>query len=290
MITVVIPFYNSERYLKRAIDSCLTQKEVSQIILIDDCSTDNSNAIAEKASKENASTQIVLFKTVENVGPGPCRNMAMDSVDNPFISFLDSDDFYLKDRFTLSLNELKKNESLDGVYAPFKQQFEKENLTFQKENFQLDLSDGDIIRLDDFLLGETGNVAHWGILFRTSFIKDQKIAYANERTGEDIDFLFDAIIKGKIAYSSKVIGKRCITGDNLTTTADAKEEYQVHHRWFKKMIDQDFSKEVNYYFLKNAIIKKPFFQNKTGFFYKFLKGITMVLLILVNPKLWFKLL
>lgn len=98
-ITVVTPFFNTEDYLHRCIQSVLSQKNVNiQFFLIDDCSTDNSLSIAEYYARMDS--RIVLIKNESNIGQGESRNKAIKLADSQYIYFVDSDD-YLENNDTL---------------------------------------------------------------------------------------------------------------------------------------------------------------------------------------------
>lgn len=91
-ITVVVPFYNEEKYLSEAIESVMSQtlKEV-ELICVDDGSTDSSVKIVKEFQKEH--DNIVLLHQ-DNQGPGEARNKAIDVARGEYICFLDADDYY----------------------------------------------------------------------------------------------------------------------------------------------------------------------------------------------------
>ncbi|MBR4645435.1 MAG: glycosyltransferase [Bacteroidaceae bacterium] len=91
MISVIVPIYNVERYLRRALDSILSQTHKDwEAILVDDGSTDNSGQIAEEYAKNDC-----RFKVIHkpNGGPSDARNVGMEHISGEFLLFLDSDDF-----------------------------------------------------------------------------------------------------------------------------------------------------------------------------------------------------
>jgi glycosyltransferase involved in cell wall biosynthesis len=94
-ISVIIPCFNREAYISDAIESILSQEYdgIVEIIVADDGSTDRSIEIAESYGH----SVIVVRKPLdcELKGAGPTRNRAIEVSTQPFIAFLDSDDFYL---------------------------------------------------------------------------------------------------------------------------------------------------------------------------------------------------
>lgn len=91
-ISVIIPFYNAERTIKRCMDSVLSQtlKEV-EIVCIDDGSFDASSKIIEWYVSLH--DNILLFKQ-ENKGAGEARNLGIKRANGQFVAFMDADDYY----------------------------------------------------------------------------------------------------------------------------------------------------------------------------------------------------
>lgn len=91
-ISVIIPVYNTEKYLKRCLDSVINQtlKDI-EIICINDASTDGSlNILKDYAAKDN---RIKIIDLSQNVGAGKARNIGIENANGEYIGFIDSDDF-----------------------------------------------------------------------------------------------------------------------------------------------------------------------------------------------------
>ena len=89
-ISVIIPIYNVENYLRPCLDSLMRQGDVSlQVIMIDDGSTDSSGRIADEYAAMNDS---FICRHIENGGQGNARNIGVTLADGKYIVFLDSDD------------------------------------------------------------------------------------------------------------------------------------------------------------------------------------------------------
>lgn len=107
-ITVIIPVYNAEQYIERAVKSLLDQttKEI-EIILVDDGSKDASGKICDKYKQlENVK---VIHK--ENGGACTARNIGLANASGKYVSFVDSDDFMDTDAYEKIINILKHNEA-----------------------------------------------------------------------------------------------------------------------------------------------------------------------------------
>lgn len=94
-ISVIIPCFNAQKTIERAINSILEQEKTFdlEIIIIDDNSEDNTIAIIEK--KYQGYSSIKLIKNDKNRGPSFCRNKGLEIFEGDFVAFLDADDFWL---------------------------------------------------------------------------------------------------------------------------------------------------------------------------------------------------
>lgn len=109
LISVIIPVYNVEKYLRRCIDSVLAQTYANlEIILVDDGSQDNSGAICDEY-KEMDDRIVVIHK--ENGGLSSARNIGLDVAQGEYIGFIDSDDYIEKDMFEYLHNLLTKSDA-----------------------------------------------------------------------------------------------------------------------------------------------------------------------------------
>jgi glycosyltransferase involved in cell wall biosynthesis len=122
-VSVVIPVYNTEKYLKKAIDSCLKQTHQNlEIIIVNDGSTDNSSLIIQEYG--NKYKNIHLIQT-ENRGLSEARNTGAKYSSGDYLYFLDSDDWILPDMISKCTKEAEKN-NLDLVLFDSQTEFEKQ--------------------------------------------------------------------------------------------------------------------------------------------------------------------
>ena len=113
LISVIIPVYNSELYLKECLDSVINQtyKKI-EIICVDDGSTDHSLDILNFYQKKDS--RIKVF-TQENSGPSAARNKALDMAKGDYISFVDSDDFLKPDTYSTLIEYATQERSWDLI-------------------------------------------------------------------------------------------------------------------------------------------------------------------------------
>ena len=122
MISVIVPIYNTEKYLKRALNSLLKQTyQDLEILLIDDGSTDSSLKICQEYAKKDH--RIKVFHQ-ENKGVSVVRNFGLSVAKGEYISFLDSDDYMEPNMLQTLYQNLIDTESDISVchYQKFKDQ------------------------------------------------------------------------------------------------------------------------------------------------------------------------
>ncbi|MBC3757756.1 glycosyltransferase family 2 protein [Hyunsoonleella sp. SJ7] len=115
-VSVIIPAYNCERFIEKAIRSALSQPEVYEVLVINDGSTDQTLSISKKIEKSNQKVKILYHKNGVNRGRSASRNLGVKRATGNFIAFLDADDYYLEDRFLSDQKLFHLNPDADGAY------------------------------------------------------------------------------------------------------------------------------------------------------------------------------
>ena len=107
--SIIIPIYNSEKFIKNTIDSVLGQKSGNfELILIDDGSTDNSGNIIDLYEKYD---YVKIFHKT-NSGLGGTRNFGLSKAKGEYIWFIDSDDYITNDALQILSDEIKSGEDI----------------------------------------------------------------------------------------------------------------------------------------------------------------------------------
>ncbi|MDU1910875.1 glycosyltransferase family 2 protein [Fusobacterium sp.] len=136
-ISVIIPVYNTEKYLEKCLNSVLKQtlKEI-EIIIINDGSQDQSEKILERYNVD----QRIIVINKSNEGVSKARNIGLKMSKGKYIYYLDSDD-YIEENMLLEMYNKTEKENLDIVVCDYW----KENF-FQKEYVKnLDIKENEII-------------------------------------------------------------------------------------------------------------------------------------------------
>lgn len=183
-VTVIIPAYNAEGYIKKTIDSILEQTFTEiKITIINDGSTDGTSKIVNEYKLIDP--RIFLFEK-ENSGVASTRNFGLSLIDTDYFCFVDSDDCldknYINDMFYLATIE-----GSDIVICDY-------NV----------VREGNVTRVDSYVQGESGNyiksmLAHgmWGVvwnkMFKTKFIIDNGVSFIDGfNFWEDLFFCVNA--------------------------------------------------------------------------------------------------
>ena len=107
-VSVIIPVYNAERYISNTIKSVLNQTYKNiEIVLVDDCSNDDSKTIIEAYAKKN--DDIIYHLQKENGGAAVARNTALSIASGRYVAFLDSDDLWLPEKIKKQMSLIKEN-------------------------------------------------------------------------------------------------------------------------------------------------------------------------------------
>lgn len=113
LVSVIMPVYNSRKYLAPAIESILHQTHTNlELIIIDDCSSDDSLEIAE--SYQIRDNRVRIIANSKNKKQAYCRNIGIELSSGDYIAFLDSDDIACENRIQLQLEYLQNNPDCVG--------------------------------------------------------------------------------------------------------------------------------------------------------------------------------
>tara|TARA_Y100000590_G_scaffold175838_1_gene200921 strand:- start:3503 stop:4279 length:777 start_codon:yes stop_codon:yes gene_type:complete len=188
LVDVILPNYNKSTFLKEAIDSVVNQSfRKFHLYIIDDNSTDNSIRIINNYSKlEN----ITIIKLNKNMGPSFCRNYGMRVSKSKYISFIDSDDTWMKEKLEKQIYFMEK-ENLSFTYTDYIPFFEKEG----KKQFKKRTSLKDSFNFDTFTKNSSINTTT--MVIRRSILKN--IRFRNIKLCEDYLFKCNLLKKNKTA-------------------------------------------------------------------------------------------
>ena len=254
-ISIIVPVYNVEVYLRECIDSILKQTYTNlEIILVNDGSTDSSLDICKEYKKKHKNIMIVDKK---NGGVSDARNAGLDVATGEYIMFSDPDDFYAPNSCEVLYNAIKKT-GVEFVSANFA--FTNNDGTPWKKPMFSDKFQETEITIEDYqksfyLL----NCGVWNKIFRREFIEKNKMRFEIGLPSEDDIFITYAFMKAKKAYYIKDIvyfyRQRDIKKGNLSISYNCSidyfnginKTYKIVYKNFKNNKQMDF---YRYYYAK----------------------------------------
>ncbi|MGR1373061.1 glycosyltransferase family 2 protein, partial [Streptococcus agalactiae] len=181
-VTVIIPIYNSEAYLKECVQSVLQQTHpLIEVILIDDGSTDNSGEICDNLSQED--NRILVFHK-KNGGVSSARNLGLDKSTGEFITFVDSDDFVAPNMIEIMLKNLI-TENADIAEVDFDISNERDYRKKKRRNFYKVFKNNNSLK--EFLSGNRVENIVCTKLYKKSIIGNLRFD-ENLKIGEDLLF------------------------------------------------------------------------------------------------------
>lgn len=106
-VSVIMPVYNGEKFIKKAIESVLIQQVDFELIIIDDCSTDRTADIIRSVVGNRS--DIIVLTNEHNMGAAKTRNRGISAARGEYVAFLDADDWWEKEKLSRQLALLKKS-------------------------------------------------------------------------------------------------------------------------------------------------------------------------------------
>ena len=204
LISIIVPVYNSEQYLRRCLDSLVNQQiKEMEIIVVDNGSTDSSLQIIQKYTKKHP--QLVFVHTTEHSNyAGAGRNYEIEIARGQYIGFCDSDDFVEPDYYGNML-KVAILENGDIVFSPFFMKINgKESKVFEMNN-NLTI---------EYLLSR-GNNATWNKIYRSDIIK--RIKFPIDFSFEDFAWYVSVVTYCKTLSYCKTPGYHYIIRNDSET-------------------------------------------------------------------------
>jgi glycosyltransferase involved in cell wall biosynthesis len=229
-ISVIIPAYNVECFIKSAIVSAVGQYGVKEVVVVDDGSTDNTLQIIKDLQVLNAKIKIFHHKNHINKGRSATRNLGIINATEKYIAFLDADDFYLENRFIYDKQLFEENESCDGVYNAvgfhfYRKATEFEKLKLKTSTFSQKIKPEDLF--DSVICSKYGHLHLNGLTVKKSVF--EAVGFFNESlmVAEDSDIIFKMALKCRLETGiiDKPLAKRGVHETNVFTREDLYKKY-----------------------------------------------------------------
>lgn len=261
-VSVIIPMYNTEKYIGELLDSILSQTfQDYEVIVVDDCSKDNGVAVVQSyIPKFDGKLQLLRLDKNSGSASKP-RNTGMKIAYGEYFYFVDSDDILAPSAFEIMYNSAKKFDA-DVVYQSRHYTFRDKNLKKLKligNDTKLKLVDNPAVKF----LGDAFIVMPWAYLFRRELILQNKIEFPDLFIGEDRFFVFCALCFTKnflsipdICYYYRV--RPASISTRKISAAELFERRTDAAISSTKFVEEFIDKNIDF-FDKNPQIKMKFF-------------------------------
>lgn len=257
-VSVIVPVYNGERYLRQCIDSILAQSlKKIELIFVDDGSTDGSLDILKEYQQKDYRIRVI---TQKNAGGGAARNRGMKEACGEYLSFLDADDYFepaMLEKMAGRLDETK------GDICVVKVRCWHEDLGFYTDEYaamrEEYLPEKEVFSWED-MKGAIFNTFHnwpWNKMFRKSFVEENQLSFQELKRTNDLFFTCTALVRAKriTALREVMVNYRVgITGNCQTTnTAAPLDFYRAFLSLKTYLEEQGIFDEVRQSFLNHAL-------------------------------------
>ncbi|MDE7177479.1 MAG: glycosyltransferase [Lachnospiraceae bacterium] len=247
MISIIVPVYNVENYIRECLESILNQTYGNlQIIVVDDGSTDNSGKISDEYAGKDKRIQVIHTK---NHGPGHARNEGLRYARGKYVGFVDGDDRIQPQMYEELLKEMEET-GADFVHFGYFDDNSgriQPHLNFEEGIFELSGRKTDFLK--KFVLQETcqdyETMAYsvWSKLFRREMICDAFSRIPDYlRVGEDLAVICLCILSGtKVALRKKAFYHYRVVEDSLShkgNGADKVAERVITYHILKKIFSE----------------------------------------------------
>ena len=246
MVSIIVPIYNAEQYLRRCVDSILNQEYTDfELLLVNDGSTDASGDICEEYGAQDPRV-IVIQK--ENTGVSDSRNRALDRARGKYLQFLDSDDWITPDATRLFVRAAEEY-GCDMVISDFYR------VVGERLSTKGDIEEEGVLTREEFAAHMMENPAdfYYGVLWNKLYRRDI-VEEHNLRMDTDInwceDFMFNLeyiryakvfyALHAPIYYYVKRKGSLASQGINISKTVKMKlNVFEYYNNFYKHVLEEE---------------------------------------------------
>ncbi|WP_160686063.1 glycosyltransferase family 2 protein [Clostridium sp. C2-6-12] len=246
-VSIIVPVYNAEKYLKEMIASLYAQtlKEI-EFIFIDDCSMDNSLDILYEFEKKDPD-RVIIIKSDENQGPGGARNIGLKYASGEYIGFVDSDDYIKPEMYECMYNKAIENDC-DLVECGYFSERKNKDMMLWDKSMEGEVSFDNRVKM--FIT--CGFICTK--LFKRNIIINSQIEFIPKMRFEDIDFLNRVYCRiHKVGIVNKSLYYYRNNQESFTNKGNEMKYFDITNTFSIKYLAN--MKKENYYFMLRPVIE-----------------------------------
>ena len=202
LVSVIIPYFKKKEYIKKSINSVLSQtfEDYEIIIVYDDENLDDYNFLISNFENKK---KIKIIKNPENLGAGISRNIGIKNSKGDFLAFLDADDFWLPDKLDKQIKFMNKN-NFEFTFCNYKKKLIKNTIIDVKTS-------KNILNYNDLL--ESCDIGLSTVILRKNIIEEN--LFPNLKTKEDYVAWLKITKKNINAYN---VGETLVTWNEVNNS------------------------------------------------------------------------
>ena len=244
LVSIIMNYYNSDEYLKEAIDSIYAQTCNNwEIIFWDNCSTDNSSLIANSYDG-----RLKYFLAEKTTHLGEARNLALKEASGDYVAFLDCDDLYLPDKIEIQLKAMQENNTVLSYGSWVKINKNGEAI----KTYEMQERSGSMFE---------SLLSNYTVNFQTLMIDNNYLNNNNISFDEDMKFSPDFNLVLRIAYSvpvmaiNEILAKYRVHSDSMSNNRkiDKLNDFDYTINFFEKLGAQKKYKNFKYISSKSRL-------------------------------------
>lgn len=195
-ISIIIPVYNAEQYLRECLDSALAQTvKEKEIICIDDGSTDSSYLILQEYQGDYKQIRVLRQ---ENSGPGKARNVGLENAKGEYVCFLDADDYYMDETALEQMIEACRIHKVK-VCGSFRK-IKKDNDQLELFELHREICKGKSEGIQIDYIDYQDDYHYQNYIFKLSMIKKHNICFPDYRRYQDPPFFLKVMLEAKTMW------------------------------------------------------------------------------------------
>lgn len=242
LISIIVPVYNVEKYIRRCVDSIINQSYKNiEIILVDDGSIDKSGLICDEYSKKDERIKIIHK---ENGGLGFARNSGLEIAKGEYVTFIDGDDYVGINHIEslLSLIKEKGTDTCIAGYTKVYSNYQIEHVNVQSGKVFENVIENILPRMcgantlgDDYI-----DMSVCMVLFSNKIIQNNQLRFVSERefVSEDLVFGFEYYPLSKGVCISDITDYYYCDNEDSLTTKYRGDRFESEVKLYKLLLDK----------------------------------------------------
>ncbi len=249
-VSIIVPVYNAEKYIRRCVDSVLNQEYADfELLLADDGSVDSSGAICDEYAQKDSRVRVIHK---ENTGVSDTRNQAMEQARGTYLQFLDSDDWITPDATRLFMRAAEEHDC-DLVIADFYR------VVGERVSVKGDIDEDGLLTREEFAAHMMENPADfyygvlWNKLYKREIVEKHRLRM-NPQISWCEDFMFNLeyirygekfyALHAPVYYYVKTKGSLVSQGVSIPKTIRMKlTVFEYYNNFYKHVLEEaDYEK------------------------------------------------